>query len=106
MKRILFTIAMMPGVALAQFDSETAYDAPEAPIDQPSYPIAVQPILPVPRGTGPWGTGYSIVTETRERPDALGRFLGDRDASTTTTTQKVVPNDALGNPIDGSIFDW
>lgn len=106
MKTLLFTLAMMPGVALAQFDDVDAYDAPEGSIYGNPNPVIIQPGIPVPRDRGPWGTGYSIVTETRERPDAMGRFLGDKDASTTTTTQRVVPNDALGNPIDGSIFGW
>lgn len=106
MKTILFTLAMIPGVALAQFDDEGNYRPDLAIGVQPSYPIAVQPVLPVPRDRGPWGTGYSIVTETRERPDAWGRFLGDRDATTTTTTQRVVPNDVTGQPIKGVELPW
>lgn len=106
MKTILLTLAMLPGIAVAQFDDVDGYNAPPAPIYQPSYPIAVQPVLPVPRDRGPWGTGYSVVTETRERPDAWGRFLGDRDATTTTTTQRVVPNDVTGQPIKGVELPW
>ena len=107
MKKLLFTLALLPATALAQFDDlnlpterDRAYPMP------PSYGIPVQPVLPVPRDKGPWGTGYSVVTETRERPDAWGRFLGERDATTTTTTQRVVPNDALGQPIKGMEMPW
>lgn len=106
MKTILFTLAMLPGVALAQFDDVEAYDEQEAPIYGNPNPVIVQPGIPVPRDRGPWGTGYSIVTETRERPDAWGRFLGDRDATTTTTTQRVVPNDVTGQPIKGVELPW
>jgi hypothetical protein len=102
MKALLFTLALLPATALAQFEELgiPGYPQPIQP-NPPVYGIPVQPVLPVPRDRGPWGTGYSVVTETKERPDAFGRFLGDRDATTTTTTQKVVPNDALGNPIKG-----
>lgn len=113
MKTIFFTLALVPSIALAQsieIDPATGLltqSAPQvAPGYPPSYPIAVQPILPVPRDRGPWGTGYSVVTETRERPDAWGRFLGDRDATTTTTTQRVVPNDVTGQPIKGVELPW
>jgi hypothetical protein len=110
MKMILFTLALIPGVTFAQtfeMDPVTGLIKESASSGyQPSYPIAVQPVLPVPRDRGPWGRGYSVVTETRERPDAWGRFLGDRDATTTTTTQRVVPNDALGQPIKGVELPW
>lgn len=106
MKTILFTLAMIPGVALAQFDDVEAYDAPEGSIYGNPNPVIIQPGIPVPRDRGPWGTGYSIVTETRERPDAWGRFLGDRDATKTTTTQRVVPNNVTGQPITGVELPW
>jgi hypothetical protein len=107
MKKLLFTLVMLPGIASAQtlgIDPVTGLATFNNV--QPSYPIAVQPVLPVPRDRGLWGTGYSVVTETKERPDAWGRFLGDRDATTTTTTQRVVPNDALGQPIKGMDLPW
>ena len=106
MKTILFILAMLPGAALAQFDDVDAYDELEAPIYGNPNPVIIQPGIPVPRDRGPWGTGYSIVTETRERPDAWGRFLGDRDATTTTTTQRVVPNNVTGQPITGVELPW
>lgn len=106
MKKLLFAaIIAAPGVTLAQFDVETGYDAPESTFEGNPYPIIVQPGIPVPRGSGPWGTGYSIITETRERPDVLRRFLGESGASRQQTIQKVVPNDALGNPINPLPFD-
>ena len=113
MKALLLIFAFVPSIALAQgieVDPATGLLKESAPVGglgyQPSYPIAVQPVLPVPRDRGPWGTGYSVVTETRERPDTWGRVLGDRDATTTTTTQRVVPNDALGQPIKGMDIPW
>ena len=51
-----------------------------------------------------WRTGYSAVTSTYERPDQTGVLLGERRAVTETTT-KIVPNDALGNPIQ-PIVPW
>ena len=45
-----------------------------------------------------WSTGYSAVTSTYERPNPLGRALGGSEAVTETTT-RIVPNDALGQPI-------
>lgn len=45
-----------------------------------------------------WTTGYSALTTTSERPNLLGRSLGGSDTITETVT-RVVPNDALGNPV-------
>lgn len=111
MKALLLTLVMIPAVATAQ-DFIGELEAPqgpsnalEYPIYPPPYGIAIQPVLPVPRDGGPWGTGYSIITETRERPDVLRRFLGESGASRQQTIQKVVPNDALGNPINPLPFD-
>lgn len=107
MKKLLFTLVMLPSIASAQnITIDPVTGLATFSNSQPSYPIAVQPIIPVPRDRGPWGTGYSVVTETRERPDAWGRFLGDRDATTTTTTQRVVPNDVTGQPIKGVELPW
>lgn len=106
MKALLFTLAMLPAVAAAQFDEEGNYNPGAVPLYGNPNPVIIQPGIPVPRDRGPWGTGYSIVTETRERPDAWGRFLGDRDATTTTTTQRVVPNDVTGQPIKGVELPW
>jgi hypothetical protein len=101
MKALLFTLALMPATALAQFDdlNLSTEQNPMYPMP-PSYEIPVQPVLPVPRDRGPWGTGYSIITETRERPDVGRQLLGDYGATRQQTIQKVVPNDALGNPIN------
>jgi len=107
MKALLFTLALMPVAAFAQFDNlnlpterDSMYPMP------PSYGIPVKPVLPVPRDRGPWGTGYSVITETRERPDGWGRFMGDRDATTARTVTRVVPNDATGQPINGVEMPW
>lgn len=107
MKKLLFAaIIAVPRVTLAQFDDVGGWDAPESTFDQGPYPIIVQPGISVPAGRGPWGTGYSVVTETRERPDAFRQWMGDRDASSTVTTQRVVPNDALGQPMIGMAPFW
>jgi hypothetical protein len=106
MKTLIFTLALMPAVATAQglIEELEAPTGPanslEAPYYPPPYGIAVQPVLPVPRDRGPWGTGYSIITETRERPDMSRQLLGDWNATRQQTIQKWVPNDALGNPIN------
>lgn len=107
MKTILITLSFIPASALAQFDEyiDLYYDKPAIEAHQPVYGIPVQPILPVPRGNGPWGTGYSVVTTTRsERPNRLLGQDFDRDITDSETVTKVVPNDALGNPIRG--LDW
>lgn len=106
MKALIFTLALMPTMATAQgligeLEAPTGpANSLESPYYPPPYGIAVQPVLPVPRDRGPWGTGYSIITETRERPDMSRQLLGDWKATRQQTIQKVVPNDALGNPIN------
>jgi len=103
MKTLILTLAFIPGTALAQFDEyiDLYYDKPVIEAQQPVYGIPVQPILPVPRGNGPWGTGYSVVTTTRtKRPSILGSDY-DRDLTGEETVTRIVPNDALGNPIRG-----
>ena len=52
-----------------------------------------------------WTTGYSVVTSTYERPNPLGHALGGSKTVTETTT-RVVPNDALGNPIKPILPLW
>jgi hypothetical protein len=107
MKKLLFTLALMPVSAFAQFEELgiPGYPQPIQP-NPPVYGIPLQPVLPVPRDRGPWGTGYSVVTETRERPDGWGIFMGDRDATTARTVTRVVPNDATGHPINGVEMPW
>ena len=101
MKTILFTLLLVPTVATAQ-DLVGELEYPETDLGyQPSYPIAVQPILPVPRDRGPWGTGYSVVTTTRERRDPFAILSGDTNGTKTETVQRVVPNDWSGAPIRG-----
>ena len=68
----------------------------------PSYGLPVQPVLPVPQDRGPWGTGYSIVTNSRPT-----RNLWDRDVTGSETVQRIVPNDALGQPMRGlDLNNW
>jgi hypothetical protein len=51
-----------------------------------------------------WNTGYSAITTTSERANIFGRGLGGSDTIVETTT-RVVPNDALGNPVRyGGVF--
>lgn len=68
----------------------------------PVYGLPVQPVLPVPQDRGPWGTGYSIVTNSRPT-----RNLWDRDVTGSETVQRIVPNDALGQPMRGiDVNNW
>lgn len=68
----------------------------------PVYGLPVQPVLPVPQDRGPWGTGYSIVTNSRPT-----RNLWDRDVTGSETVQRIVPNDALGQPMKGlDLNNW
>lgn len=104
--RILLTLAFfMPVVAVAEDTkwveeyAERMY--PTRP-QQQVYGVPVQPVLPVPQDQGPWGTGYSIVTNTRPT-----RNLWDRDVTGSETVQRVVPNDALGQPMKGlDLNNW
>lgn len=52
-----------------------------------------------------WSTGYSAVTSTYERPDPFGAALGGSKTVTETTT-RIVPNDALGRPIQPILPLW
>jgi len=95
----------MPIVASAQSNDPVgdvfreAYGLPQQPA--PVYGLPVQPILPVPQDKGPWGTGYSIVTTTKPKPNIF-----DRDLTGEETVQRVVPNDALGQPLKGFDFGY
>lgn len=103
MKTILTLIAMLPSVAMAQVTQEqfNAIMGFPPPPQQPApvYGLPVQPVLPVPQDRGPWGTGYSIVTTTKPK-----RNIFDSDLTGQETVQRVVPNDALGQPLKG--FDF
>jgi hypothetical protein len=111
MKTILTLIAMLPSVAMAQmtpdqirqYQEVMGFVQPQQPA--PVYGLPVQPVLPVPQDRGPWGTGYSIVTTTRPKQNIFNRDLTGEE-----TVQRVVPNDALGQPMKGldinSIMGW
>jgi len=107
MKALIFTLALMPTMATAQgligeLEAPTGpANSLESPYYPPPYGIAVQPVLPVPRDRGPWGTGYSVVTTTRERRDPFAILSGDSNGIKTETVQRVVPNDWSGAPIRG-----
>lgn len=107
MKTLLFTLLALPTVALADDDEFYRWLGNDLDSGAPrnnQLTIGVQPILPVPNDRGPWGTGYSVVTTERVIPDIGGMIRGDEDAKRRETVQKVVPNDAIGNPLRG--FDW
>lgn len=109
MKTVLFIALLFPSIALAQDEYDWLYGAVGNDLDNQAprngqLNIGVQPVLPVPNKGGPWNTGWSIVTTEREVPDPFARYQGQRGATKRETIQKVVPNDALGNPIKG--FDW
>ena len=100
--RIFLTLAFLPCVALAQSNDlsdeifRQAIGLPPSQPQQQVYGLPVQPVLPVPQDNGPWGTGYSVVTNTRPT-----RNLYDRDVVGSETVQRIVPNDALGQPMKG-----
>ena len=57
------------------------------------------------RNSAGWNTGYSVVTDTYERPNPLGQALGGSRTVTETTT-RVVPNDAFGQPLQPLVPGW
>lgn len=101
MRTLLTLVLFLPVMAQAQYseDALNQWLVDEAlKQNQPkqAYGLPVQPILPVPQDNGPWGTGYSVVTNSRPV-----RNLYDRDMVGSETVQRVVPNDALGQPMRG-----
>jgi len=66
------------------------------------------PALPIPQGRygGPWGTGYSVVTTERESTDWLRKSLGDPNHTYKRTVTSILPNDALGQPIQGPSLNF
>lgn len=104
--RILSTLTLfLPVMAVAEdtrWVEEYAERMYPTKPQQQVYGVPVQPVLPVPQDQGPWGTGYSIVTSTRPT-----RNLWDRDVTGSETVQRVVPNDALGQPMKGlDLNNW
>lgn len=109
--RIVFSLILAaPIVASAQSNDPVGdiyrqhFGLPPAQQQQPApvYGLPVQPVLPVPQDRGPWGTGYSIVTNSRPT-----RNLFDRDMVGSETVQRVVPNDGLGQPMRGlDVNNW
>jgi len=93
MKHLIFALAFIPVSAVAQY---VPYNAPQPPI-QPMIPYGVplQPIAPLQPPPNPYGTGYSVVTKTKERE----RDLYGRDVTDSETVTVLRPNDAWGNPI-------
>ena len=100
---MLFTIALLTPLAV----SAQAIN-PWIPIMQnPQYNVPIVPVVPVvPRQLppNPWGTGYSVVTTTRTKPDLFRQAMGERGATMEETTTQTVPNDAGGNPMKSSPF--
>lgn len=108
--RTLLTLALfLPAMASAQSndpigDIVQRYIDSQYPIQQPQqvYGLPVQPVLPVPQDRGPWGTGYSVVTTTKPKINIF-----NRDLTGSETVQRVVPNDALGQPMKGlDLNNW
>lgn len=66
------------------------------------------PALPIPQGSyaGPWGTGYSVVTTERESTDWLRKSLGDPNHTYKRTVTSILPNDALGQPMQGPSLNF
>jgi hypothetical protein len=79
------------------------------------YPSEVVPVappfgpaIPIPQGryAGPWGTGYSVVTTERESTDWLRKSLGDPNHTYKRTVTSILPNDALGQPMQGPSLNF
>lgn len=108
MRKLLFVLYFIPSIALADdkaFDQwllNEALGRNQPQQTAPNYGLPVQPVLPVPQDKGPWGTGYSIVTTTRPT-----RNLWDQDRTGAETVQRVVPNNAIGQPMKGlDLNNW
>lgn len=110
MRIVLSLILAAPIIAQAQSNDAVSevyrqhFGLPSVQQQQPApvYGVPVQPVLPVPQDRGPWGTGYSIVTNSRPT-----RNLFDRDVTGSETVQRIVPNDALGQPMRGiDVNNW
>jgi hypothetical protein len=106
MKRALIAILLCPTIALGQTVEQDLMMAhginPLSQKTREPQVIQVQPGIPIPQDRGPWGTGYSRVTTTRET-----RQLFDRDLTGVETVERVVPNDALGQPLRGAApWNW
>lgn len=104
MRYLLALLILSPGVAFAQPHSLNGITV----IQQGHNQIAVVPPIHGlgERNTAGWTTGYSVVTETKERANPLGQLWGGSDTIVETRT-KVVPNDALGQPLraGGAAFE-
>jgi len=106
MKPILVTLALLtPFAVSAQPLNPWApnyqvpqYGVPAAPI------VPVVPVVPRQLPPNPWGTGYSVVTTTRTKPDLFRQSMGEQGATMEETTTQAVPNDAGGNPMKSSPF--
>ena len=100
MKPILVTFALLTPFAV----SAQAIN-PWIPIVQGSqYNVPIVPVVPRQLPPNPWGTGYSVVTTTRTKPDLFRQAMGERGATMEETTTQTVPNDAGGNPMKSSPF--
>jgi len=105
MRSLLAAIVFMPILAVAEdtrWVEEYAERMYPTKPQQQVYGMPVQPMLPVPQDTGPWGTGYSIVTTTKPKINIF-----NRDLTGSETVQRIVPNDALGQPMKGlDLNNW
>jgi len=106
MKKLLLTLILAPLSVTAQECDRTCQIFRQEmgiplPSPAPVYGLPAAPGLPIPQDKGPWGQGYSIVTTTKPK-----RNLWDRDMTGSETVQRVVPNDALGQPMRGLDLNW
>lgn len=95
----------LPTISQAQVPQSNAVLPWYRPIVPPAQVVPVVPpfgpALPIPSGVNSagWGTGYSVVTTTKSRPNALLSQLYDRDITDSETVTSIVPNNALGEPM-------
>lgn len=95
MRKLILALCLIPCMASAEPMSPVFREYLGLPPVAPT-PIVVPviPYQPLPADKGPFGQGYSVVTTTRPQ-----RNLWDRDVTGSETVQRVVPNDAFGQPI-------
>ena len=108
MKTILFTLALVTPLAVSAQDVDNALILElfrqKYAAQQPIPIVPVVPVAPRQLRPNPWGTGYSVVTTTRTKPDLFRQAAGERGATYEETTTQTVPNDAGGNPMKSSPF--
>ena len=108
MKTMLFTLVLLTPLTVSAQDVDNALILElfrqKYAAQQPIPIVPVVPVVPRQLPSNPWGTGYSVVTTTRTKPDLFRQAAGERGATYEETITQAVPNDAGGNPMKSSPF--